>query len=157
MDVAAFEDIAIEFERRVRRIIWCNVVTVDGKGRPRSRILHPVWEGSTGWIGTSRQSLKANHLANNPYVSLSYWDTRHQQVYVDCRAEWVDDRDGRRRAWGYIRSLPEPYGYDPKLFWSDGPDGGTFGALKLTPWRIELCSLEDLIRGTPPKVWRSAS
>ena len=39
------------------RIVWCTVATVDRRGRPRSRILHPYWErtpdGLVGWI-TSR-------------------------------------------------------------------------------------------------------
>jgi hypothetical protein len=34
------------------------------------------------------------------------------------------------------------------------PEDPTFGLLKLTPWRIELSSLNDLIAGTPAKVWR---
>jgi pyridoxine/pyridoxamine 5'-phosphate oxidase len=66
---------------------WRGDATVDAKGRPRQRILHPIWEGSTGWIATGRQSHKAKHLARNPYISLSYWDQQHQQVYVDAKAE----------------------------------------------------------------------
>ena len=38
------------------RIVWCTVATVDRRGRPRSRILHPYWErtedGLAGWITT---------------------------------------------------------------------------------------------------------
>ena len=91
MEVASFSEIADEFQARVARIVWCTVSTVDTKGRPRSRILHPIWEGSTGYIATSPNSLKAKHLAKNPYVSLSYWDQQHQQVYADCKAEWIGD------------------------------------------------------------------
>ena len=91
MDVASFTEIEDEFMARVRRIVWCTVATVDRQGRPRTRILHPIWEGSTGWIGTSPISLKAKHLERNPYVSLSYWDPQHQQIYADCKAEWHND------------------------------------------------------------------
>ena len=49
MNVASFADIKEEFNKRVSRIVWCTVATVDTKGRPRSRILHPIWERSTGW------------------------------------------------------------------------------------------------------------
>src|SRR3990170_8750486 len=97
MDIASFAEIEEEFMARVRRIAWCTVATVDRQGRPRSRILHPIWEGATGWIATGRQSFKAKHLASNPYVSLCYWDPQHEQVYVDCRAEWEDRIEEKRR------------------------------------------------------------
>ena len=53
MDVNDFSEIEDEFNARVQRIVWCTVTTVDEEGRPRARILHPVWEGSTGWICTT--------------------------------------------------------------------------------------------------------
>jgi hypothetical protein len=35
---------------------WCNAATVDRKDRPRSRVLHPIWEVidtyPIGWIAT---------------------------------------------------------------------------------------------------------
>src|SRR5712692_2349514 len=91
MRVSAFADIEKDFLARVRQIVWCNVATVDRRGRPRSRILHPIWEGRTGWILTGRHTLKTRHLAANPHVSLCYATGDLQQVYVDCRAEWADD------------------------------------------------------------------
>ena len=99
MEVASFDEIAEEFQKRVARIAWCSVSTVDRQGRPRQRILHPIWEGTTGWIATGPQSHKAKHLAGNPYVSLSYWDPQHQQVYVDAKAEWVEDAATKKRIW----------------------------------------------------------
>ena len=74
MEVDSFADIAEPFNDRVNRLVWCTVTTIDRKGRPRSRILHPVWEGSTGWIATGRTSLKSKHIAENPYVSVTYFD-----------------------------------------------------------------------------------
>lgn len=65
MDVRSFSEIEAEFLERVYRMIWCNVATVDGRGRPRSRLLHPIWEGMTGWIATHRHSHKSRHLAHN--------------------------------------------------------------------------------------------
>ena len=156
MDVQSFEEIKDEFERRVRRTVWCSVATVDRKGRPRSRILHPIWEGPTGYIGTGPDTLKAKHLAANPYVSLSYWDPQHEQVYVDARAEWVADAAERRRIWELFKATPEPYGYDPAMIWKDGPDSPAFGVLKLTPWRIEVWALKDMATGQESKVWRAA-
>jgi general stress protein 26 len=153
MDVASFAEIQEEFMNRVHRIVWCTVATVNRQGRIRSRILHPLWEGSTGWILTGRQSLKEKHLAHNPYVSLSYWDQQQQQIYADCKAEWEDSLAEKKRLWELFKTTPQPLGYDPGLFWKS-PEDPTFGLLKLTPWRIELSSLNDLIAGTPAKVWR---
>jgi stage V sporulation protein R len=97
-EAKTFQDIAATFDERVRRIVWCTVSTVDTKGRPFSRILHPVWEGSTGWIATGRQTLKTQHLAKNPVVALSYWDAAQDTVIAQCHAEWCDD-DATRRRW----------------------------------------------------------
>jgi general stress protein 26 len=151
----AFADIEAEFNRRVRRIVWCTVTTIDGAGRPRSRILHPVWEGSTGWIATGRNSHKSKHLAQNAYVSCSYWDQQQQQVYAECKATWDDRPEEKQRVWELVKNAPPPVGYDPALFWPAGPASGEFGALKLEPWRIELSSLADMIAGKPPQVWRA--
>lgn len=87
MDVASFQDIEDKFNETARRVVWCTFTTMDRQNRPRSRILHPVWDGTTGWIATGRQSHKAKHLANNPFVSLSYWDQQHEQVHAECKAE----------------------------------------------------------------------
>lgn len=153
MRVSSFSEIEKVFNDRVNRIVWCTVATVDRSGRPRSRILHPIWEGATGWIATGRQTLKTKHLAQTPYVSLSYWDPAQEQVYADCRAEWEDDPAEKRRIWDLLKSAPPPMGYDPALFWKDADDPG-YGVLKLIPWRVELFSLADLAGGKAPTVWK---
>ena len=88
MEVRDFSEIEAEFIKRVHTMVWCSAATVDVQGRPRSRILHPIWEGATGWVGTHRN--KARHLARNPYMSLAYITEIMKPVYVDCTAEWVD-------------------------------------------------------------------
>ena len=155
MDVNSFDDIAEEFDTRVRRIVWCSVATVDAQGRPRQRLLHPIWEGSTGWIATGRHSHKEQHLAANPFVSLSYWDQQHQQIYADCKAEWVDDDGEKRRIWDLYKNTPPPLGYDPQMIWQAGVEDPTYGLLKLTPWRIELYGLSNVMTQEPPRVWRA--
>ena len=159
MDVGSFEEIAEKFNDRVNRIVWCSVTTVDRKGRPRSRILHPVWEGSTGWIATGRHSHKEKHLSDNPYVSLTYFDQpggnpmAQQQVYAECKTEWEDDPDEKRRLWDLVKNAPPPVGYDPALFFQtvDNPE---FGMLKLIPWRVEISALSDMMTGQEPLIWR---
>jgi hypothetical protein len=156
MDVSKFAEIEEEFAARVSHIVWCTAVTVDRKGRPRSRILHPIWEGPVGWIATGRDSFKARHLESNPYVSLTYWTPEHKQIYAECKAEWDDSPDQKRRIWELYKSTPPPLGYDPAIIpdWKDGPESPSFGVLKLSPWRIELSSIFDMMAGKPPQVWR---
>lgn len=155
MEAATFAEIQDEFLQRVARIVWATVTTVDRKGRPRSRILHPLWEGSTGWIATGRHSFKSKHIAANPYVSVSYWDQEHQQIHAECRAEWEDDPAEKRRLWQVYKETPPPLGYDLGLFWQGGPEDPNLGLLRLTPWRIELWSLQDMMQGKRPAVWRN--
>lgn len=154
MKVSSFSDIEAEFIKRAHTAVWCSVATVDTKNRVRSRVLHPIWEGSTGWVATMRHSLKAAHLAHNPYVSLAYLADPIKPLYADCTAEWQDDPADKRRIWEMFLSAPPPLGYDPALFFGsvENPD---FGVLKLTPWRIELYDISN--RENPKQVWRRAS
>src|SRR5437870_3330957 len=91
VEVAQFADIAVEFRRRIEQIQWASMTTVVPRNRPRGRLVYPVWEEPVGWLATGRHSFKAQHLERNPFVSLAYWDQSHEQVYVECRATWVDD------------------------------------------------------------------
>lgn len=153
MTVSEFAEIEDEFMRRVAKTVWCTFTTIDTKGRTRSRILHPIWEGSTGWIATGRDSLKAKHIAANPHVSLSYWDPDHEQVLVDCTAEWEDDQAEKQRLWDLFKSTPEPLGYDLAMFFQSVDNPG-YGLMKLTPWRVELWSLAGLASGQSAQVWK---
>lgn len=149
VNVQDFAEIEQEFLERVTRFIWCSAATVDNKNRPRSRVLHPVWEGKTGWVGTYRQSLKSKHLAHSPYLSLAYIADPMKPVYVDCVAEWQDDPQDKQRFWDWVQTIPEPVGYNPAdSFTFDD----TFGVLKLTPFRIEVYHLAV---GT--KIWRDSA
>lgn len=154
-EVTDFAQIEKEFAERVGRIVWCTVATVDRRGRPRSRILHPIWEGNRGWVATRRHSFKERHLAHNPHVSLSYWDPDQEQVYADCTARWNDDPATKRRIWELFGSTPEPRGYDLGTIW-ESPEDPEYGLLELVPWRIELSAIADLAEGIAPRVWRPA-
>jgi len=153
---SSFDEIAKTFDERVSRIVWCTVTTVDTKGRPFSRILHPVWEGATGWIATGRNTLKAKHLAGNAMLALSYWDAQHDTVIAQCRGEWCDDVATKHRIWDLLASTPPPVGYDPGLFFKEGKDSPEYGVLKLTPTRVELWAGQDMMQGNPPTVWRAS-
>jgi general stress protein 26 len=149
-----FADIEEEFQKRVEKTVWCTMATVDRKGRPRSRIIHPIWEGSTGWILTGRNTLKAKHLESTPFVSLTYWDPDHKQVYADCAAKWDDAIEVKQMVWDLYKSTPPPLGYDPAMFFQS-VDNPETGALKLTPWRIELFSLTELASGSGSQIWHA--
>jgi hypothetical protein len=152
LEVKDFSAIEAEFVRRVHSMVWCSLATVDSRQRPRSRIIHPIWEGSTGWIGTHRHSFKSRHLAGNPHVSLAYIADIFRPVYADCVAEWVDDPVEKHRIWELFRCAPPPLGYDPAPIFIS-PDHENFGVLRLTPWRIELVTFPAESLASSP-VWR---
>jgi hypothetical protein len=134
--VASFADIESEFMGRAHTMVWCNVATLDARNRIRSRILHPIWEGATGWIGTRRHSPKAAHLAHHPYLSLAYIADIAKPLYVECTAAWADDAGAKRHVWELFLAAPPPLGYDPAPLFG-AVDHPNFGVLKLTPWRVE--------------------
>lgn len=148
MMTATFADIQDEFIEKVHDAVWCAVVTTNSLDRPRSRVLHPIWEGNVGWIATGRQSFKAKHLEHSPYVSVTYMKDPLNPVYVDCVAEWADDDATKQRIWDLFTSTPEPLGYDLSMFFG-AVTNPEYGVLKLIPHRIELSSL-----GKESKIWR---
>jgi hypothetical protein len=144
-----------EFVDIAHAIAWCTVATVDRGNRPRSRILHPVWErhagGLCGWVGTEATALKRAHLAHAPFVSCSYWHPAHDTAQAECRARWVTDGDGLIDAWERLRTAPPPVGYDPALIWPGGPLGGAFAVLRLDAWRVR--HRRGTAVGEPFRVW----
>lgn len=154
MEVKHFSEIEEEFIQRVHTMVWCNVATVDSKQRPRSRVLHPIWEGATGWIGTHRNSYKQNHIAHNPYVSLAYIANVMQPVYVECTARWIDDLAQKQRIWHLFKQAPPPLGYDPAPTFGS-PDHEHFGLLQLTPWRIALVTFPAPSHDEGQRIWRA--
>ncbi|HJQ69526.1 MAG TPA: pyridoxamine 5'-phosphate oxidase family protein [Blastocatellia bacterium] len=151
MQISSFSEIESEFIARVHSMVWCSFATVDTRNRVRSRVLHTIWEGATGWAATRPDSLKARHIAHNPYVSLAYVSDVYKPVYADCTAEWVDDLSAKQRIWDMFTAAPPPLGYDLKAFFS-GVDSPGFGLLKLTPWRIELFDITN--PDNYRRVWR---
>ena len=138
-----YEDTAEAFIRMAHRIVWASVATVDPDGRPRTRILHPIWEwvgdGLVGWIATSKSGLKVSALASQPAVSVSYWSPSHDTCVAECVATWADDAVTRHRTWHLFADAPQPVGYDPRIIpgW-DSPDAPAFCALRLEPYRLRV-------------------
>ena len=124
------------FVEMAHRIVWCTAASVDSRGRPRSRILHPIWErgeeGLVGWIGTSPTPIKRRHLAASPFLSLTYWHPNQDTCVAECRASWCLDLETRERVWEAFKTAPPPVGYDPGIIpvW-EGPSSESFAVLRL--------------------------
>jgi hypothetical protein len=135
--------IAPAFVEMAHRIVWAAVATVDRQGRPRSRILHPLWawdgQDLVGWIATSPTPVKLAHLAHSPFVSANYWGANYDTCTAEARAEWILD-DGRRAVWDLFKHAPAPVGYDPAMIppWAGGPTSEAFAGLRLSPWRLRV-------------------
>lgn len=142
MDTVPFEEIGEEFRKRVERIVWAQTATVDRQGRPRMRVLHPVWEGRVGWITAAPGSLKLKHLAVNPWMSVGYWDQQQVTVTAECHATLVDDVAEKARVFALLKSFPEPYGFDAS-FYGGTPEEPGFALIRLDPWRIELAGYPE--------------
>ena len=156
MRVDRFSEIEDEFHSRVSEQIWCAMTTTDRAGRPYSRIIHPFWEGSCGWILTHRNSHKAKHLESNPNVALAYVRGDVQRpVYVNCKASWIDDSNERHRVWQAVLTTPEPMGFDPSGDFGS-PDNAEFGLLKLEPWKIVLVTFPAESYEAGHQVWTGA-
>lgn len=156
-----FSEVAPAFVDIAHRIVWCTVATVDGDGRPWTRVLHPIWEWDgaalTGWIATSPSSPKARHLEVRPELSLTYWDATHDTASATCRASWGSTAD-EEMLWERFSSTPMPLGYDPRIIpgW-DSPAAETFGALRLNPYRLRAMPGTLLTKGVGQLLsWQAA-
>ncbi len=144
--------VAPAFVAMAHQIVWCSVATVDGRNRPRSRVLHPIWEWDgaelTGWIATMPTAIKRAHVEHSPYASLSYWAANQDTCQAECRVEWAFDDETRTRVWDLFLNGPEPVGYDPSLIpaWTS-PTVDEFAALRLEPWRLRVFPGTLLLKG----------
>ena len=139
-----YEEICPAFVEMAHHIVWCTAATVDAHGRPRSRILHPLWEwdGTTlvGWIATGQTPAKRDDLEHSARISLNYWAPNHDTCTAECTTEWIVDDEGRVRVWDLFKHGPEPVGYDPAMIppWKDGPLSDAFVPLRVDPWRLRV-------------------
>ena len=149
-------EVAPAFVAMAHRIVWCSAATVDRNGRPRSRILHPIWQWDgqnlIGWIATSPTPIKRTSLAHSPYISLNYWTPNHDTCAAECKATWILDDETRAMVWNTFLHGPEPVGYNPATIpvWTS-PTAPTFAALRVEPWRLRVL----LGQGGPVLNWRA--
>ena len=157
-----FSAIQADFLEFTSRIVWCTTTTVDGQGRPRSRVLHPIFrvDGGrpVGWVLTGKTPVKTAHLAANPYVACSYWSPDQNVVYVDCIASWVEDEADKQRIWDVFLHTPPPLGYGERGlsgYSPEGPRAPLFTPMRLDPWRIQVLRFEGWTGNHVPRMWRA--
>lgn len=160
--MSALADAAPAFVEIAHRIVWATAATVDGAGRPWTRVLHPIWQWDddrlVGWIATSPTRTKREHLDAHPYVSVTYWDPSQDTANADCRASLHMDDETRTGLWRAFEQAPSPVGYDPGIIpaWSDGPTSPGFAALRLDPYRLRVQPAAAMTGDSSVKVhsWR---
>jgi hypothetical protein len=160
--MSPLETVAPAFVEMAHRIVWCTVATVTAKSRPRSRILHPLWEWDgetlTGWIATAPTPIKRADLAFSPHMSCTYWIPSHDTTTAECAAEWCIDIDTRATVWDKFKNAPAPVGYDPAMIpaWTS-PAEDNFGAVRLTPLSLRVFPGTVLLgKGGAVLTWNAA-
>ena len=129
------------------------MATVDRDGRPRTRIVHPVWEDNTAWMTSLRVGPKAEDLDRMPYVSLAYVGDPLKPAYAECVASWVDDRNERIAIWERIAAIPEPLGYNTETMFGSY-DFPNLTRLRLAAWKIRLTVAGDV---SARRIWENSS
>ncbi len=132
---------AVEAEARpiIERVVWATVATVGPDGRPRTRLMHPVWfwdgDVPTALVSARPTPLKVRHVSAQPAISCHYWDPGHDTVAIDAVATWVP-LDERQAAWDRVKAVAEPVGFDPAIIWPEGSTDPDCAFLHLTAHRI---------------------
>lgn len=157
-----FSEVAPAFVEMAHQIVWCTAATVDTQGRPRSRVLHPIWqwdgEQLVGWIATGPTPTKRAHLAHSPFISCNYWTPSQDTCVAECRASWAFDDATRKWLWKLFETTPPPVGYDPSIIpqW-EAPTSDSFAALRLEPWRLRVFPGAALLGKAEPMVWQEST
>jgi hypothetical protein len=141
-----YDMVARAFAEMANRMVYCTLATVDRRGRPRTRIVHALWEWGgpslVGWVGSVVTPMKRAHLLANPNVSCSYWNgvAEYDTCVAECRASLLVDEASRLAGWERFSSTPPPLGYDPATIpdWREGPASPAWGVMRLEPWRLRV-------------------
>jgi general stress protein 26 len=128
---------------------WAYLATAKGS-QPKVRVVHPAFEDERVWVATGRASAKAGHIDKNPNVELFYQiGTDMVHLTVTGKAKFVEDVTEKKRIWN-----GKVFDYELSQFFPDGPESKNFGLMLITPDRIEMTSLPEMMTGKKPEVWR---
>ena len=128
---------------------WAYLATANGN-QPKVRVVHPAFERERVWVATGRGSAKAGHVEKNSNVELFYQigpDMVH--LTVTGKATFVEDLAEKKRIWD-----AKIFDYDLSQFWPEGPTSKDLGLMLITPTRVELTSLPEMMTGKKPEIWR---
>ncbi|TPG25650.1 pyridoxamine 5'-phosphate oxidase family protein [Mycolicibacterium hodleri] len=157
------DQIAPAFRDMAHSIVWASVATVDREGRPRTRILHPIWQWDDselfGWIATVPSPVKRAHLDAHREMAVSYWTPSQDTCSAECAVQWHTDDETCRQVWDRFANGPEPVGYDPHIIpmWSDGATSEHFAVLRLTPYRLRVMPGAVMTAGEgEPLTWKAS-
>lgn len=133
----------------IEDVVWCTLATVGPDGRPRTRVVHPVWDwdAGVGWITRRGTPLQRRHLEHQPAVSCGWWSPSHHVAHVDALATWVPEEE-KQAVWDRCSAEPEPLGFDPSPMFPDGPSGVGFAPIRLEPYRVRVVRV-----GEQPVLW----
>ena len=139
-----------KFHDAAQKATWAYLATASGD-QPKVRVVHPAFEGERLWVATGRQSAKGRHIARNPKVELFYQaGPEFVHLTVTGTARFVDDPAEKKRVWeGKV------FNYDLAQFWPGGHQAPDFGLMLVTPSRIELTGMMEMMQGKKPLVWRA--
>ena len=86
----------------VNAAAYATFVTIDKRGQPQTRTVHPVAPDSdfVVWFATNPRTRKVQQLRTNPRAALHYFDReRLSYVAITGRAYVVTDRATKRAHW----------------------------------------------------------
>nr|WP_252980942.1 hypothetical protein [Streptomyces chartreusis] len=143
--VRSFSEIEAAFVKYVQQTVYCTMITVDRRNRPRARVVQPVWETvderPVGWLAVFRTPVKAAHLANNPHTTYAYWHPCQDAVFVDGVSAWVDDRHTKLRGWElYRRTSPRASATTRTSTGAAAPTAPTTSCCASTPGACRSCA-----------------
>jgi hypothetical protein len=139
-------------------VVWCTLATVGPDGRPRTRVVHPIWDWETGvgWVTSRPTPLRLRHLAHQSGVSLSYWSSAQDVASIDCDASWVPTEQ-KAEVWARCAAEAPPMGFDPAPMFPEGPTSPGFAPIELRPHRVRVALASAAARGEPAWLWSATS
>jgi general stress protein 26 len=139
-----------KFHEAAQKATWAYLATA-AANQPKVRVVHPAFEGERLWVATGRNSAKGKHIAKNPKVELFYQvGPEFVHLTVTGNARFIEDAAEKKRVWeGKV------FDYDLAQFWPSGHQAPDFGLLLVTPARIELTSMMEMMQGKKPLRWRA--